>query len=48
MKPCGKVSSIRGANTLFLGQQINGQTHRREDKQITEDPRIRAKEPGPL
>jgi hypothetical protein len=26
----GKVSSIRGANTLFEGQQINGQTEKRD------------------
>jgi hypothetical protein len=29
MKPWGEVSSFRGANTLFEGQQINGQTKRR-------------------
>jgi hypothetical protein len=32
MKPWGKVFSIRGGNTLFEGQQINGQnTDRTED-----------------
>jgi hypothetical protein len=30
MQPWGKVSSIRGALTLFEGQQINGQTYREE------------------
>jgi hypothetical protein len=30
MKPWGKVSSIPGANTLFEGQQTNGQTQKRQ------------------
>jgi hypothetical protein len=30
------VSSLRGANTLFQGQQINAQTHREERTEIEE------------
>jgi hypothetical protein len=39
MKACDKVSSFRGANTLFQGQQINGQTQKegRTQEQITEE-----------
>jgi hypothetical protein len=37
MKPWGEVSSFRGANTPFEGQQINGQTQRREIKGATRD-----------
>jgi hypothetical protein len=60
MKPGGKMSSIRVANTVYEGQQINGQTQRREEErreekrreiktQIKEDPSSRSKEePGPL
>jgi hypothetical protein len=33
----GKVSSIRDANTLFEGQQINGQRDRRENTGRRED-----------
>jgi hypothetical protein len=36
MKLYDKVSSFQGANTLFQGQQINGQTHR-EEKRDTEE-----------
>jgi hypothetical protein len=41
MKPWDKVSSFRGANTLFQGQQINGQTQKEERhrREITEDHR---------
>jgi hypothetical protein len=28
IKPCDKVSSFRGANTLLQGQQINGHTEK--------------------
>jgi hypothetical protein len=38
MKPWVQVSSFRGANTLFQGQQINGQRQRRETlKRETEE-----------
>jgi hypothetical protein len=40
MKPYDKVSSFRGANTLFQGHQINRQTYRvkrhRREKQKTD------------
>jgi DNA recombination-dependent growth factor C len=36
MKPWGEVSSVRDANTVFEGQQINEHTERREEK-IRED-----------
>jgi hypothetical protein len=39
MQPWGKVSSIPDANTVFEGQQINGQTQIRETpRQIGETP----------
>jgi hypothetical protein len=56
MKPWGKVSSFRGANTQFEAQQTNGQTHRdsrenteqrgetQPETQIKEDPSSRSKE----
>jgi hypothetical protein len=43
VEPWGEVSSFRDKNTVFEGQQINGQTDRREDterrdtEQITEE-----------
>jgi hypothetical protein len=37
MKTYDKMSFLRGATTLFQGQQINGQTHREEkDKERTQ------------
>jgi hypothetical protein len=58
MKPWDKVSSFRGANTLFQGQQNKDTQRRRQiteerskerpETQIKDDPRIRAEEPGPL
>jgi hypothetical protein len=56
MKQWGEVSSFRGANTLFEGQQINGEkrvteerSKERPETQIKEDPSSRSKEePGPL
>jgi hypothetical protein len=47
MKSYDKVSSLRGVNTLLQGQQINGQTHRREnteDKSQKADKSSRSKE----
>jgi hypothetical protein len=50
MKPYDSVSSLRGANTLLQGQQINGQnTEERTEEQITEErskerPETRSKE----
>jgi hypothetical protein len=46
MKPYDKVNSLRGANTLLQGQQINGQrreTYRRENIQRIENRRERQK-----
>jgi hypothetical protein len=53
MKPWGKVSSIRGANTLFERQQIKRDTEERSkerpETQMKEDPSSRSKEePEPL
>jgi hypothetical protein len=44
MKPWGKVSSIRGANTLFEGQQINGHTEKRNRREIKDADKGRSKQ----
>jgi hypothetical protein len=41
MKPWGRVSSIRDADTVFEGQQINRQTQRREKRREDTDMEIK-------
>jgi hypothetical protein len=41
MKPCDMVSSFRGANTLFQGQQINGQTQIKREQRYKKETRRR-------
>jgi hypothetical protein len=44
MKLWGEVSSLRGANILFDGQQINGQTHRKRRETQKREREERSKE----